>query len=105
MTKYYPGTAITYTAPIYNNGVLATPTTITFQYKEGRDGAWTSVTPATSTTGIYTATVTPLYGGALYWQWKTTGPAIVSEGFTLIEKSEFSYYDAPPINYDYGRIY
>jgi hypothetical protein len=101
MTKYWPNTQITYRTTVKNNGVLAGPTTITFQYKIGRWGTWTSVTPATISTGIYTASVTPTYGGPLYWQWRTTGPAVQEEGMTLIECSEFDT-TGYGYNYDYG---
>jgi hypothetical protein len=100
MTKYYPGTQITYGTTVTNNGVLATPATIAFQYKESSWGGWTSVTPNLISTGVYTANVTPTLGGALFWQWKTTGPAVVQEGMTYIEPSAFSsngFY-----GYDYG---
>lgn len=102
MTQYYPGTDIVYRFEVYNNGVLTTPPTATFQYKIGRCGAWTSVTPVEQSTGIYTATVNPTYGGALYWQWKTTAPNYAEEGMDLIESSQF---DTTGYGYDYGFGY
>ena len=105
MTRYYPGTDIIYQQTITNNGVLATPTTIVFQYKISRVGDWIQVTPAIVSTGVYTATVNPTYGGTLFWQWKTTGPNFVAEGYDYVTKSEFNNYDLPNFIYDYGRFY
>ena len=99
MTRYYPGTDIVYNFQVYNTGILSTPTTAAFQYKIGRDGAWTSVTPVAVSTGVYTATVNPTFGGALFWRWKTTGPAYAEEGMDMIENSEF---DTTGYQYDYG---
>ncbi len=105
MTRYYPGSDIVYQTTITNNGAVADPTTIAFQYKLGRWGNWTSVTPVKVSTGLYTATVNPTYGGSLYWQWKTTGPNFVDEGYDYVTPSEFNTYDAPITNYDYGRFW
>lgn len=101
MTRYWPNTQITYQTTVRNNGALATPTTITFQYKIGRWGAWTSATPAALSTGVYAVYITPTYGGPLYWQWKTTGPAVQEEGMTMIEGSEFDT-TGYGYQYDYG---
>lgn len=101
MTRYYPGTQITFNTTVKNNGVLVTPTTILFKYKICRWGEWLSATPAASAVGVYSVQVTPLYGGPLYWRWVTTGPAVSEEGMQMIEGSQFDttgqgYY------YDYG---
>lgn len=101
MTRYWPNTQITYQTTVRNNGVLATPATITFQWKICHWGAWQTATPAALSTGVYAVYITPLYGGPLYWKWKTTGPAVQEEGMTLIEGSEFDT-TGYGYNYDYG---
>ena len=105
MTRYYPGTDIVYKQTITNNGVLSPPASIAFQYKIGRWGNWISVTPVNVSTGVYTATVNPAYGGTLYWQWKTTGPNFVDEGYDRVIGSEFNTYDMPNFIYDYNRYW
>lgn len=102
MTRRYPGTDIVYRFSVYNNGVLSTPASIAFQYKIGSDGAWTAATPVEQETGVYTATVNPSYGGALFWQWKTTGPNYAEEGMDYITPSRFDNSDWPWGHYDYG---
>ena len=104
MTRYYPNTDIIYRNEVRVAGVLTDATTITFQYKLGKWGAWTSVTPLHPSTGVYTATVTPSYGGALFWQWKTTGPNASEEGMTYVEPSEFDDQSYPYRHYDYGWV-
>lgn len=101
MTRYWPNTEITFRTTVHNNGVLATPATISFQWKICSWGEWHSETPATTVVGIYTALVTPTYGGPLYWQWKTTGPAVQEEGMQMIEGSQFDT-TGYGYQYDYG---
>lgn len=106
MTRRYPNTDYTYPMIVRNNGALVTPATIAFQWKIGRWGAWQSVTPvnivsATYPVGYYTAVATPLYGGPLYYRWKTTGPRISFEGMDMIECSEFDTTGYGG-SYDYG---
>lgn len=101
MTKYWPNTQMTFRTQVQNNGVLVTPTTITFRWKICRDGAWNTETPAAISTGIYEAYPTPTFGGPLYWQWKTTGPAVSEEGMVLIEGSQFDN-TGWGWQYDYG---
>lgn len=104
MTRYFPGTDIVYKMSVSNNGVLSPPATIAFQYKIGHQGVWIPVTPANPSTGVYTATVNPAYGGAIFWQWKTTGPNLVDEGMDYCTHSEFNYNWPTWGNYDYGFI-
>jgi hypothetical protein len=102
MTRYYPGDNIVKTFKVYNSShVLVAPSAITFQYKMGRWGEWIDVTPATSVTGIYTATVTLAYGGPFYWRWKATTPNDALEGMDLVECSEFDTTGQGYL-YDYG---
>ena len=101
MTRYWPNTQITFQTTVKNNGVLATPTTISFQYKICRWGQWLSATPSALSTGIYTVSVTPTYGGPLYWKWQTTGPAVQEEGMNMIEGSQFDTTGMGYL-YDYG---
>jgi len=98
MSKIWPNTQLTFQTVVRNNGVLATPTTITFQWKLYRDGAWQTATPAALSTGVYAAYITPTYGGPLYWMWTTTGPAVSEAGVTMIECSPFD-------NTGYGWLY
>lgn len=104
MTRRWPNTDYTFPLVVRNNGALATPDTITFQWKLGRCGAWNSVTPlnvvtADYPTGYYTAVATPLWGGPLFYKWQTTNPAVQEEDMIMIEGSEFS---AQGYSYDYG---
>lgn len=89
MTKYWPNTQLTLRTTVTNNGALADPATIEFRWKLFRDGQWNSVTPVEVSTGIFEASFTPTFGGPLYWQWKTTGPAVSEEGHFLVEGSQF----------------
>lgn len=69
----------------------------------GRWGQWLTATPATSATGIYTATVNLLYGGPFYWRWKATSPNDALEGMDMIESSQFDTTGhGYPYTYDYG---
>lgn len=98
MTRYWPNTQITYQTTVKNNGVLATPATIAFKWKIGRDGAWNTEAPVALSTGVYAVYPVPMYGGPLYWMWQTTGPAVQEEGMTMIEGSQFD-------NTGYGWVY
>lgn len=110
MTRWYVGEDKTYNFTLDNNGVNTIPTTIAFKYKEGRLGQWVSVTPTLvssyptdpSKVPFYTATVTPQYGGPVYWRWETTGPNFAQEGMDYCQKSQFGYFMEPYQAYDYG---
>ena len=102
MSKWYVGQDRVFTFTLENNLTLTDPTTIAFQYKEGKLGAWTSVTPVKISTGKYTATVNPQYGGGIFWQWKTTTPNFAREGMDYCQPSQFATNFPPYGNYDYG---
>lgn len=77
MTKRYVDEQITLVGEFRNSaGESTDPTTVTFTYRIGPDGADTDLTPANPATGQYTATVTPDKPGVLYGTFKGTGALV-----------------------------
>lgn len=105
MTKYWPGTQLTFRTQVTSNGVLATPATIEFKWKMFRDGQWNTETPSEVETGVYEVYPVPTFGGPLYWMWKTTGPAVSEEGFVMIEGSQFDNTGWGRYDYGWGCYY
>lgn len=90
MTRYWPGSSITFTTQVTVNGVLSDAAAISFKWKIGRSGAETTVTPIHAGSGIYEATIVPTEAGALFWRWDTDGTIDqAKEGHTMIEETQF----------------
>ena len=104
MTKWFVGEDRNFTFTLKNNGAITDPLTIAFQYKEGTNGAWVTVAPVKVSSGIYTATVNPQWGGGVFWQWKTTTPNFVQEGMDYCQPSQFNLSLPNYGNYDYGFV-
>ncbi len=98
MTRLYADTETTETATFKDNGVLADPTAVTFEYRHQCENAWRSVTPTNPSSGVYNATFTPEYAGILYFRWKgSESPKISTQGSRLVERSAFEF----PLTTDY----
>ena len=90
MARKYPGTPQTITNTFYSGSTPTDPTTITFKWRQGWYGAETIVTPTKIGTGIYSATITPSWGGNIYYRWESTGsPTVTYEGVINIAPTRF----------------
>lgn len=91
MTRYYPGSSITYSVPVTVGGVLTNEADTVFKWKIGRCGDEATVTPTHPSTGLYTVTIVPLESGCLFWRWDTDGTIDqAKEGHTIIEETQFA---------------
>jgi hypothetical protein len=87
--RKYPNTETTLTVNVYDSDALATPGSITGEWRIGEDNVKTSMTLTESTTGIYTAPILPEYSGMVHYKIKTTTPNLSVEGTYLVEPTHF----------------
>lgn len=92
MTRIYIDTEITETGTFRNSAaVLTDPDTVTFTYRHDQERDWSTATATKSSTGIYTAAITPKYPGYLHFQWKGVGTLdVTTEGTRKVERSAFA---------------
>ena len=92
MARVYVDTEVTETATFRNSSnVLVDPDNVTFQYRQPGYTDWISVTPTSSTTGVYTATYTPEYPSFVHFEWKATGnPKVTIQDTRFIERTAFN---------------
>jgi hypothetical protein len=92
MSVYIVQTQIRVTATFRNlAGALTNPTAVTCTVKKP-DGTTATATPASSSTGVYTADITLDAPGTWYVEWQGTGAVIAAGDAALNVRS--SYVDA-----------
>lgn len=96
MNSYWPGTAVTLTAPFTTPaGVAVDPTTVTFKTKSpaGTITSYVYLTDAALvkvSVGIYALTITPTVSGAWYvWVIGTGAAAVTAQVGFEVRKAEF----------------
>jgi hypothetical protein len=87
--RKYPNTETTLTVYVYSNDTLATPGSITGEWRIGEDNVKTSMTFTESSTGVYTTTILPEHSGMVHYKIKTTTPNVSGEATYLVEPTHF----------------
>lgn len=78
MTKHYVGEEVTLSTTITENDEEIDPTTVTFEYRIGRDNSLKSVQPTKINEGDYDVVIILDKPGMFYGTWKTTGTPTVA---------------------------
>ncbi len=89
MTKHYARDTVTILHTVESNGIAATPSSISFRYREGKDGTIKTATPSATSTGYYAVEVTPETDQAIYYEWTTETPNKKKQGSIRLEKDQF----------------
>lgn len=88
--RRYVGSEVNLTINVKNlSATLTDAATIKFNWKSGLLGPSNSVTPANTSTGVYTASFTPQKEGTVYFRIVTTSPDAAYEGALAIADSRF----------------